>query len=102
MNQEEIRALRETLGLSQQDLGVRLGLAAITISRWERGASQPSREALRGLEELRWEASKPAREEALVKKVISELKAFHRIRDPEPWRWEDAAKRLISTIRRGG
>lgn len=99
MDQEEIKALRETLGLSQQELGVKLGLAAITISRWERGISQPRREAIRGLEQLRREASKPAREEALVKKVISEIKAFHRIRDPEPWRWEDAARRLISTIR---
>lgn len=102
MNQEEIRALREALGLSQQDLGVRLGLAAITVSRWERGVSQPGREALRGLEELRWEASTPAKEQALAKKVISELKAFHRCRNPEPWRWEDTAKRLISMIRRGG
>lgn len=100
MEQAEIKALREALGLSQQELGVRLGLAAITVSRWERGIAYPSREALRGLEELRRESSKPAKEEALVKKVISELRAFHRIRDPEPWRWEEAAKKLISTIRR--
>lgn len=98
MDQQEIRALREALGLSQQELGVRLGLAAITVSRWERGISHPHREALRGLEELRRESSKPAREEALIKKVISELKAFHRVRDPEPWRWEEAARKLIAMI----
>lgn len=100
MDQAEIKALRKALGLSQQKLGVRLGLAAITVSRWERGIACPSREALGGLEELKRENSKPAKEEALVKKVISELRAFHRIRDPEPWRWEDAARKLISTIRR--
>ena len=37
MDQAEIKALRKALGLSQQELGVRLGLAAITVSRWERG-----------------------------------------------------------------
>lgn len=98
MDRQEIKALRETLGLSQQELGVKLGLAAITVSRWERGTSQPRREALKGLEQLRREASKPAREEALVKKVISEIKDFHRIRDPEPWRWERIARKLIAMI----
>lgn len=71
MDQEEIKVLRETLGLSQQELGVKLGLVAITVSRWERGISQPRREALRGLEQLRRDASKPAREGALVKKVMN-------------------------------
>ncbi|MFQ5874133.1 MAG: helix-turn-helix domain-containing protein [Dehalococcoidia bacterium] len=99
MDRQEIRALREALGLSQQELGLRLGLAAITASRWERGISHPNREALKGLEELRRESSKSAREEALVKKVISELKALHRVKDPEPWRWEEAPRRLISMIR---
>ena len=36
-----IATLRKTLGISQTELGKRLGATAITVSRWERNESQP-------------------------------------------------------------
>lgn len=43
MDGEEIRKNREARGWSQQDLGVRLGVAAAHISKWERGHSRISK-----------------------------------------------------------
>jgi transcriptional regulator with XRE-family HTH domain len=34
-----LKKLRESAGLSQQELAVRIGVAVTTISRWERGVS---------------------------------------------------------------
>jgi len=36
-----IHALRQKLGLSQSELGKRLGVSAMAVSRWERGAQEP-------------------------------------------------------------
>ena len=52
MNGEEIRNLRKGLGWSQQRFSQELGVAWITISRWERGVSVPSRMAVRLLDDL--------------------------------------------------
>lgn len=41
-----IRAARLACGLSQQDLADRLGIASITVSKWERGVHTPSWETL--------------------------------------------------------
>jgi len=38
---ENIRDLRKTLGLTQEALGEKLGMAAQTVSKWERGESMP-------------------------------------------------------------
>lgn len=51
-NAEKIVFLREALGLSQRDLARALGVAPITVARWETGANPPtglSREVLRAL-----------------------------------------------------
>ena len=37
-----MKAIREELNLSQQELAQRLGVAVGSVSRWERGASQMS------------------------------------------------------------
>lgn len=37
----QIRALRETIHLTQGQLGQRLGVTATAVSHWERGRSQP-------------------------------------------------------------
>ena len=48
-----LRALRKTAGLKQQELATKLGLIAFDrISRWERGLSYPSVEQLVKLCEL--------------------------------------------------
>ncbi|MGV3614018.1 MAG: helix-turn-helix domain-containing protein [Fimbriimonas sp.] len=44
---EQIKALREVLGASQAVLAMHLGVAAATLSQWERGARKPDGPALR-------------------------------------------------------
>lgn len=51
-----ITALREGLGLTQGKLGEQVGVAGMTVSRWERGTLRPSAESLKALEKLRREA----------------------------------------------
>lgn len=47
-----IRRLRRQMGLSQQELAVRLGVALPTVSRWENRRSKPSPLALDRIEAL--------------------------------------------------
>jgi len=47
-----ITALREAAGLTQEELGRRIGRDKLTVSRWECGTLRPSREALARLREL--------------------------------------------------
>jgi DNA-binding transcriptional regulator YiaG len=44
-----LAALRDALGLTQQELGRRIGRSKLTVSRWERGTLRPSQEALEKL-----------------------------------------------------
>lgn len=37
-----LKSLRELLGVSQEEFARRIGVAVITISRWERGVALPS------------------------------------------------------------
>jgi transcriptional regulator with XRE-family HTH domain len=39
---QQIRALREGLGLSQAEFAARLGVTKQAVSRWETGLSEPS------------------------------------------------------------
>lgn len=41
MKPEEIRAYRQTLGLTQEALATALGVSPDTVSRWESGHAQP-------------------------------------------------------------
>lgn len=47
-----VKARKELLGLKQRELADVLGLQDITISRWERGESQPDMENLRALAKI--------------------------------------------------
>ena len=51
-----ITTLREALGLTQKELGERLGVDKMTVSRWERGTMCPSAESLAALEKVRRQA----------------------------------------------
>ena len=53
-----IRTLRETLGLTQQELARKLKVTSQTISRWERGEAQPHAEALKKLRSIQLSARK--------------------------------------------
>ncbi len=48
-----IKTLRDALGLTQVELGKRLKVDSMTISRWERGTVKPSGKAVAALEKLR-------------------------------------------------
>jgi len=56
----DIKKQRDKLGLTQVEFAARLGVDPITISRWERGLSKPSKLALRQLE-IMLNNAKPAR-----------------------------------------
>ena len=49
---QKITQLRKQIGLSQKDLAKKLGIAAQTVSRWERGSTVPSAENLLLLTQL--------------------------------------------------
>ena len=48
-----IRTLRQALGLTQTQLGEKLGVDKMTVYRWERGMVKPNPEAMKALEALR-------------------------------------------------
>ena len=47
-----LRTARRSVGLTQKQLAAELGVEAITVSRWERGATAPSLARLRRVAEL--------------------------------------------------
>ena len=53
-----IVTLREALGLTQVELGERLGVDSMTVSRWERGTVKPGAMAVKALDKLRREAGR--------------------------------------------
>lgn len=48
----DIKALRKTLKMTQEELAVKLGVAGFTVRRWEAGKAKPSPLARRGLARL--------------------------------------------------
>ncbi len=48
----DIKAIRLKLGLTQQELAHRVGVALPTVSRWENGKGKPSKLAQRAIENL--------------------------------------------------
>ena len=48
----DVKALRQKLGLTQEQFAVKLGTTAITIRRWEKGYTKPNGMAQRLLEEV--------------------------------------------------
>jgi ribosome-binding protein aMBF1 (putative translation factor) len=51
-----VLAKAEALGMTQEELGLKIGRNKLTISRWERGAMRPNRKALEALDRLLREA----------------------------------------------
>lgn len=51
-----VTTLRESMNLTQAEMGAKLGVSTMTVSRWERGTLRPSAKSLKGLERLRREA----------------------------------------------
>ncbi|MFM9957270.1 MAG: helix-turn-helix domain-containing protein [Phycisphaerales bacterium] len=53
-----VRTLREALGLTQTQLGERLGVDKMTVARWEWGKIKPSARAAKALDSLRRSAGR--------------------------------------------
>ena len=54
MTGEDVKALREALGLTQRAFAALAYVSASTVNRWESGKSKPSRLAVNRLTELAW------------------------------------------------
>jgi len=52
MTKQEIKQVRQKLGMSQQKFATKLGVGMMTVSRWERGIAKPSPLALEKLHKL--------------------------------------------------
>ncbi len=52
MTKKDIKKLRKALGLTQGGMATALGVAPITISRWERGGQKPDAVSDRRLNRL--------------------------------------------------
>ena len=48
----DIKAIRKTLKLSQEELAEKLGVHEMTVSRWERKTAKPSMLAIRQINRL--------------------------------------------------
>jgi len=53
----DIKTIRAKLGLTQQELAYRLGVALPTVARWEAGKGKPSKLARKAIENLLKETS---------------------------------------------
>ncbi len=53
MNSVEIKEIRLKLGLSQEAFAHAIGVACVTMNRWENGHSLPSRLAIEKMKTLR-------------------------------------------------
>ena len=55
---EDVRQLRESLRMTQEEFAREVGVSFSTVSRWERGRGEPSRLARRQIDKLRKRAGK--------------------------------------------
>lgn len=52
MNSDEVKVIRQSLGLNQQDFATKLNVSMRAVSRWETGKAKPSRLATEKLEKF--------------------------------------------------
>ncbi len=53
MTPEDIKRLRQTAGLSQEEFARELGISFATVNRWENNRAAPSRLARKSLDQFR-------------------------------------------------
>lgn len=96
MTGEEIKELRQALGWSQQQMAQELGVAWITVNRWERSVKRPSRMALGILQDLEIKAGRRLSEEEVIGRITRQLKMV--LQAPQdPWT-EEKIKVLAERI----
>ncbi len=66
MKPDQIRQLRKTLDLTQQQFAERLGVSFVTLNRWENGQSRPSALGLAKLQELAARETGPSTEQSVA------------------------------------
>ena len=66
MKPDQIRQLRKTLDLTQQQFAERLGVSFVTLNRWENGQSRPSALGLARLQELAARETGPSTEQGVA------------------------------------
>lgn len=76
MLSENIRALRKSKGLSQEELAVKLNVVRQTVSKWEQGLSVPDADALIALSEAFETPVSALLGEAVAEGEANELKAL--------------------------
>ena len=52
----DVKALRQRLGLTQEEFAHQIGVTMAAVSRWERGKSKPIRLAIERMQQLEREA----------------------------------------------
>lgn len=53
MDHDEIRQIREKLGMTQEKFAQKLGATVVTVNRWENGHQKPHRLYITEIEKLR-------------------------------------------------
>ena len=76
MLQENIRALRKSKGLSQEELAVKLHVVRQTVSKWEKGLSVPDSDMLLALSEALETPVSTLLGETVAEEAADELKAI--------------------------
>lgn len=76
MLNENIKALRKSKGLSQQELAVRLNVVRQTISKWEQGLSVPDSDLLIALSEALETPVSTLLGETVTESEVDEVKAL--------------------------
>ena len=76
MLNENIKAIRKSKGLSQQELAVKLDVVRQTISKWEQGLSVPDSDMLISISEVLETPVSTLLGENVIKTEVDELKAI--------------------------
>lgn len=76
MLSENIKAVRKSKGLSQQELAVRLNVVRQTVSKWEQGLSVPDSDILISISEVLETPVSTLLGESIIEPKIDDLKAI--------------------------
>lgn len=76
MLKENIKAIRKSKGLSQEELAIKLNVVRQTISKWEQGLSVPDSDMLISISEVFETSVSTLLGETIVKSKVDDLKAI--------------------------
>jgi len=77
MKPDEIKSIRESLGLTQREFAQKLGVAPLTISHWETGSRYPSSLAVKAILMLEKIEKKKSNKRRFVKQIFDRLNRCH-------------------------